>query len=318
MDEQREVREGESIKEDFVQGILKTLEDITKQTRKNKNFKNEIAEQLKNIGYNYFSDSEKEIEPEHVIKTLKLAINNTMSTKLDFEEKEVDDDDESDKIDEGKKIEKLLEINDGKSLDDYFNKGWEEALTTARSPLDLAKHVKKSAPLWLVKNLIKHQFGFKWATETGLPYTFCYYEFCEAQGTLKHLKYKPKKAQVKVELYQESLKRSPSELQLSEEQLCPLVYVKTTDGWKKWQAEGGKVEVVRSNEEFKWINEPIRNHILGNADEMRGDNEGEQLRKEETNLEKALDKPALYWVVVNDDFQIGGNSQLKDIGHTQV
>jgi hypothetical protein len=35
-------------------------------------------------------------------------------------------------------------------------------------------------------------------------------------------------------------------------------------------------------------------------------------------LEKALDKPALYWVVVNDDFQVGPNSQLKEIGHTQV
>ena len=196
--------------------------------------------------------------------------------------------------------------------------GWEESLPSASSPLDLAKHLKKSAPLWLAKNLIKNQFGFKWATETGFPCSFTYYEFCEAQGSLKHLKYKLKKAQVKVELYHESLKRSPVELQLSEEQLCPLVYVKTTEGWKTWQAEGGTVKTVRSNEEFKWIHESIRNYILENADEMRGDNEGDQNRNEKTNLEKALDKPALYWVVVNDDFQVGPNSQLKEIGHTQV
>ena len=186
------------------------------------------------------------------------------------------------------------------------------------SCVGLAKHLKKSAPLWLVKNLIKNQFGFRWATETGFPRNFNYYEFCEAQGSLKQLKYKPKKAQVKVELYHESLKRSPSELQVSEEQLCPLVYMKTTDGWKTWQAEGGKVETVRSNEDFKWIHESIRNYILENADEMRGDNVGDQNRNEKTNLDKALDKPALYWVVVNDDFQAGPNSQLKEIGHTQV
>ena len=196
--------------------------------------------------------------------------------------------------------------------------GWEETLSMAKSPLDLAKHLKKSAPLWLVKNLIKNQFGFKWATETGIPSSFSYYEFCEGQGSLKHMKYKPKKAQIKVELYQESLMRSPRELQLSEEELCPLVYVKTTEGWKSWQAKGGKVEIVRSNEDFKWIHESIRNYILENADEMRGDNEGDQSRNEKTNLEKALEKPALYWVVINDNFQIGPSSQLKDVGHTQV
>ena len=195
---------------------------------------------------------------------------------------------------------------------------WEETLSKAKSPLVLAKHLKRSAPLWLVKNLLKNQFRFKWATETGFPSSFNYYEFCEAQGSLKHLKYKPKKAQVKVELYHESLNRSPSELQLSEEQLCPVVYVKTTEGWKTWQANGGKVEIVRSNEEFTWMHESIRNYMLDNADEMRGDNQGDQGRKEKTNLEKALEKPALYWVVVNDDFQIAQNSQLKEIGHTQV
>ena len=196
--------------------------------------------------------------------------------------------------------------------------GWEDTLSTARSPLDVAKHVKKSAPLWLVKILLKNQFRFKWSTETGLPSCFSYYEFCEAQGNLKHLKYKPKKAQVKVELYHESLRRSGGEIQLGEEQLCPLVYVKTTTGWKTWRANDGVVGEVRSIEEFKWMHESVRNYILENADEMREDTEEDQSRKDATNLQRSLDKPALFWVVVNDEFQTGKSSQLREICHTQV
>ena len=321
MDEEPEQR-SQPVQEDLIQSILRNLSDITKQTREDETFKAEIAKQLENIGYDHFDENEDERNPEHVLKILQVAMRNTMSSKLELKQEEADDDDEeeADKNDGtlGKKLEKLFEINDGKCLDDYFTKGWEATLPKARSPLDLAKHVKKSAPLWFLKNLIKHQFSFKWATETGLPSSFTYYDFCEAQGTLKHLKYKPRKAQIKVELYHESLKRSPSELQLSEEELCPLVYVKTTEGWKTWEAKGRNVGVVRSNEEFKWINEPIRSYILENADDMRGDNEGDQNRKEETNLEKALDKAALYWVVIHDDFHVGSSSQLKEISHTQV
>ena len=125
MDEQPE-QGSESIPGDLVQNILKNLADITKQTQENENFKKEIAGQLSNIGYEYFPENE-EINPGHVIKILKVAINNTMTIKLDPEQAEADDkdDDESDKIDEtlGKKLEGLLEINDGKCLDDYFSKG---------------------------------------------------------------------------------------------------------------------------------------------------------------------------------------------------
>ncbi|XP_028409655.1 uncharacterized protein LOC114532367 [Dendronephthya gigantea] len=322
MDEKSEQGE-EMMKEDLVLNILKQLQDIIKRTHENKEFKNEIAGQLIKNGYDYFSANVDEINPSHVIKILQVAIDNTMTTKLDLtQQAELDDEDEDDaeKMEETleKKLGNILEINDGKCLQDYWSKGWKAMLPTARSPLDLAKHVKKSAPLWLVKNLLKYQFRIKWATKTGLPSCFSFYEFCEAQGNLKHLKYKPKKAQVRVELYHESLKRSGSEIQLGEEQLCPLVYIKTTSGWKTWRADGGKIGEVRGIEEFKWIHESVRNYILENADEMRGDSEEDQSRKEATNLQKALDKPALFWLVVNDEFQTGPSSQLREICHTQV
>ena len=145
MDEQTEQR-NESIPEDLVQNMLKNVADITKQTQENEAYKHEIAGQLRNIGYDYFP--EEEINPEHVIKILKVAINNTMTTKLDLEQEEADDhddnddddndDDESDKIVEtlGKKLEGLLEMNDGKCLDDYFSKGCYALMFWGRAPGD--------------------------------------------------------------------------------------------------------------------------------------------------------------------------------------
>ena len=126
MNEQPE-QESDPIPKDLVQNILKSLADITKQTQGNTNFKNEIAKQLKNIGYNFFAENEDEADPKHVIKILKVAINNTMTNKRHIEPTEPDenDDDDSEKTDArlGKRLEGLLEIDDGKCLDDYFSKG---------------------------------------------------------------------------------------------------------------------------------------------------------------------------------------------------
>ena len=127
MDEKLDQGE-ESMKEDLVLNTLKQLQDIIKQTQENKEFKNEIARQLIENGYNYFSENVDEIDPSHVIKILQVTINNTMTTKLDLtQQAELDDkdDDDADKINEtlGKKLENILEINDGKSLQDYLSKG---------------------------------------------------------------------------------------------------------------------------------------------------------------------------------------------------
>ena len=121
------VRESELMPEHLVQDVLKNLTDITKRTKENEEFKDAIAGQLKNIGYDYFPEDEGKLCSEHVIKILKVAINNTMRT-TDLNENidgHNDDDDESDITDEplGKKLADLLEINDGKCVEDYFNKG---------------------------------------------------------------------------------------------------------------------------------------------------------------------------------------------------
>ena len=123
-------QECQPVPEHLVQDMLKNLADFTKQTYKNEEFKHAIVEQLKNIGYEYFSQNEGKPCPEHVIKILKVAINNTMTNEINLKQDtdghNVDDDDEeSDKTDEtlGKKLAGVLEINDGKCVEDYFSKG---------------------------------------------------------------------------------------------------------------------------------------------------------------------------------------------------
>lgn len=310
--------------EHLIANVLTQLAEITHQIQAEDIFKNEIARQLRNHGYDDCfgeeQEQENDIDADHVVKVLAIAITNTMKRKVDIASTDKDaDEDESDNTDAyEEKLETLLDINEGKSMDDYLTKGWTDTLPTATSPLDLAKHVKKSAPLRFIKNLLQRQFEVKWATRTGLPRDFTYYEFCEEEGTIKHLKYKPRKAQVKVQLYNECMKRSPRELTLTEEQLCPTVYMKTTDGWRTWEATSGKFEAVKSNQVFKWMNESIRNFILDNADEMKGDGDGNQSRNESSAMEKCLEKPALYWAIVQDEFNAGGKSQLKETGKSQV
>lgn len=129
MDEQPE-QEYDTVPEDLVQDMLKNLADITRQTHENEVFKHAIVGQLKNIGYEYFPENEGKPCAEHVVKILKVAINNTMTSEPDLkqdtdEHNDEDDDDESDKTNEtlGKKLAGLLEINDGKCVEDYFSKG---------------------------------------------------------------------------------------------------------------------------------------------------------------------------------------------------
>ena len=128
MDEKPE-EEQQSMPKDLIHNILKNVADLTRQTQRNTNFKNDIVKQLKNIGFEFFPENENEIDHEHVIRILKVAINNTIACSLDLERKDTndgdDEDDESYKVHEsnGKQLERLLEINDSKCLDDYFSKG---------------------------------------------------------------------------------------------------------------------------------------------------------------------------------------------------
>ena len=295
-------------KKDLIKDVLAMLREILNQIYTEDGFKKEIAKQLEDNGYGFFDEKQEDnIDADHVIKVLALSINNAMTRKMEIVPSSSSDDDPDNTDAIREKLDKLLDVNDGKSMDDYLAKGWRDSLATATSPFDLAKHVKKSSPQWFVRNLLKRQFEIRWATDTGEPRDFTYHEFCEEEGTTKHLKYKPRKAQVMVRLYRECRKRSPNELRLmSEEQLCPTVYARTTEGWKAWEATSGKFEAVKSNEEFKWMNESVRNFILEHADEMRGDGDGELSRAEGNALEKCLEKPALYWAVVLDDFKSGG------------
>lgn len=298
-----------AIREDLVKSVLATLTEITSKIHAEDDFKKEIEKQLWENGFGFFDETqENNTHADHVVKVLTFAVNNAMVTKIEI----VPDDATSSEHDSNNtdpvtgELNRLLKIDEGKSIDDYMAKGWTDTLGTATSPLDLAQHVKKSAPLPFVKNLLKHQFDIRWATECGEPRDFTFFEFGEQQGTTKHLKYKPRKAQTMVRLYKECRRRSPGELRFTEEQLCPVVYVRTTEGWRGWDATRGIFEAANCNEDFQWMDEEVRSFILENADEMGIEGDCDQKRSESITLERSLEKPALYWAVVYDDFKSGG------------
>jgi hypothetical protein len=96
---------------------------------------------------------------------------------------------------------------------------------------------------------------------------------------------------------------------ITKEELCPIVYIRTTRGWKSWQAdEEDEFEDVNIEDDFSWINPSIRKFITENADEQ-----------EVESLANSLEKPTLYWAVLNDgEFYPGDNLSLEEIGKTQV
>jgi hypothetical protein len=98
---------------------------------------------------------------------------------------------------------------------------------------------------------------------------------------------------------------------ITKEELCPIVYIKTTRGWKLWQAdEGDEFEDVDIEDDLSWIDPSIRKFITENADEQKADHK---------SLVDSLAKPTLYWAAVNDtDFVSGEKLKLKSIGRTQV
>jgi hypothetical protein len=91
---------------------------------------------------------------------------------------------------------------------------------------------------------------------------------------------------------------------ITKEELCPIVYIKTTRGWKLWQAdEGDEFEDVDIGDDLSWIDPSIRKFITEN--EQKADHK---------SLVDSLAKPTLYWAVLKDkDFV---TDKLKSIGRT--
>ena len=161
----------------------------------------------------------------------------------------------------------------------------------------------------------------KWKTDTpageacaGEPDDYTFYEFCNNENTTEFFKYKPRRAHVKATLYKECRNKKVSslrEITEKKENLCPTVYMRIAGGWKSSRADEDEFYRVKDiNKTLSWIKPSIRTFITENADEQS---------REVDYLKKSLEKPTLYWAVLNDrDFMPGEKLKLKETGRTQV
>ncbi len=291
--------------------ILVNLKVIASKVRTNPSFRQKMEKQLEYCGYDWFggiSNSDEEQLKEQVMKALAVAVNVALQKKVDlgYGKKVVNP-----------KLHQLLDNGKHESLDDYFIPVEDPSeFELLRSPLDLAKYLKKttteSAPHWLVKNIIQHQFDIRWKTPNGDPKDYTFYEFCDNENTTDLLKYIPRQAHVKATLYKECRQRDVNDLRgITKENLCPTVYMRTTDEWVSWRADEDEFNDIEDiNTHLSWIDSSILTFITENADEQNNDDE---------SVKKSLQKPTLYWAVLDDsDFKPGEKLKLKEIGRTQV
>ena len=295
--------------------VLKNLKALATRLYEDEDFRKKIAKELTDEGYKGCDDK----DADQVIRVLARAVTSPLIKFVDIQ------------INNNEQLNKLLASPSGRS------KPIEHLLSvtswpTLKSPLDLANKevvgIKQGAPHWFLKNLIERQFQIKWATKNGEPDEFNFYKFCDLErlkpvksknkhkemtdGKTAHLKYKPRNAHVKTQLYRHCSVNTKNDC--SKEQLCPPVYMRTKEkGWIKCNPVKKKFirvtsQNIKFSEHFSWIKEPIRNFISETAVEI-GD----------SVLENVLKKHTLYWAVVQDtDFQSGNLLKIKDIGETQV
>ena len=111
----------------------------------------------------------------------------------------------------------------------------------------VAKILKRNVTQEFVKSIIELQFNIKWKTETGEPADYTYYEFCDNTNTTKLLKYIPRQAHVKATPYKKCRNDTDDRLKgITQKQLCPTVYIRTTEKWKTWEPENDKFKDVEA------------------------------------------------------------------------
>ncbi len=186
--------------------ILVNLKDFANKIRESASFCVDVEIQLVDYGYDWFEDISRtcnvEQFKEHVMKVFAIAVNEAIEKKVDLKR--------------GKKVvntelHQLLDIDKRKSLNDYFIPVSDRQFASMSSPLDMAKHLKKTAPHWLVANIIQHQFDIRWKTPNGHPNDYTFYEFCDNENTTDLLKYIPRQAHVKATLYKECRRKKHDE-----------------------------------------------------------------------------------------------------------
>ena len=282
--------------------ILFNLKCFAVKVREDRSFCADMAYQLRDNGYG--------VEESHcakqVMKALALAVNEAIQEKVNLSQINLNNG-----WKEYLQLKQLLEVPSSKSLHDYFVN--RTIPLEAKSPLDMAKYLKKDVPQWFVRNIIQHQFDIRWYTPTRKPNDYNFYQFCDMNNTTRLLKYTPRLAHVQATLFKKCRRIcGVQRISESKKQLCPTVYIKTNDGWKTWQAQDGEFGHVEDiNVDLSWIDPHILEFITQNADVQRGDSI--------ESLKDSLKKPTLYWAVLKDgDFIPGQNLKLESISQTQV
>ena len=278
--------------------VLQILKNVVNEIETNQDYRRDMATQLKEThGYSLEPNS----SPENVIKEIAIEINYIFQKRVDFSDirkKRVDLSDTRNKETETS-LHQLLTRDKPKPncppkpLREYLDWNQYDGVLEAKSPLDLARKLKKDVPQWFVSNIIQHQFDIKWSTDTGEPEDYTFYQFYEMQNTSSLLKYAPRRAHVEATLYKKCRSISHDVQGKSKEELCPMVYIRTVAGWKSWKAgEPDDFNAVEDiDTDLNWIHRDILKFIKENADQQKDD------RK---SLKKSLKKPTLYWAVLDD------------------
>ena len=285
--------------------VLRDLKTVVNEIKTNADYRRIMATQLnKKHGYSL----ERNSSPENVIKVIAIEVNYI------FQKRVVLSGIRNDHEGVQKSLRQLLTRDN--QLREYFdsNEAYTNVLQEAKSPLDLARKLKKTVPQWLVNNIIQHQFNIKWSTRTGQPDNYTFYQFYEMKNTSSLLKYAPRQAHVKATLYKECRSICNDVQRKSKEELCPMVYIRTVEGWKTWRAgEVNFKSVTNIDHHLKWIHGDIRKFIKENADQQKDDCENCE------SLKKSLKKPTLYWAVLQDnDLLHPENLELNEFSKTQV
>ena len=281
--------------------VLQTLKNVIEGIETDADYRRDMATQLKEThGYD---DLEAESSAEGVMKVFALVLKYIFQMRVNLTEINNDEVEES--------LYQLLTRDKPRpgSLSDYLkSKQAYAGVRAAKSPLDLAKYLKKGTPQWFVRSLIQHQFDIKWDTDNGEPEDYTFYQFCGMKNTSSFLKYYPRQDHVKATLYKECRIISHDVQGMRKEELCPMVYIKARDGWKRCQVDGVNFAPVEDiDDHLNWIHIKIREFIKENAD------------VQEDESEQSLTTPTLYWAVLeNRDFRNYENLELNEISKTQV
>ena len=278
--------------------VLEILKKVVSAIETNPDYRRDMATQLnKKHGYSLKRNS----SPENVIKVIAIEVNYIYQKRVDLSDIRNEETETS--------LYQLLTRNkpEADQLREYFASDQAYAgVQEAKSPLDLARKLKKDVPQWLVSNIIQHQFDIKWSTDTGKPDNYTFYQFYEMKNTSSLLQYAPRLAHVKATLYKECRSICNDVQGMRKEELCPMVYIRTVRGWKTWKPGEPGFNCVRDiDDHLNWIHRDILNFI--NAVVQRFGS---------ANLKESLKKPTLYWAVLQDkDLR---HPTLNECSKTQV